>query len=302
MKDIAPGVACLPTSFVNVYLVGEPRGPWTLVDTGLPLFSGKVRDAAWRRFGRKPRAIVLTHGHFDHASNARALAEEWDVPIYCAALEMPYVTGRSDYPPPDPTVGGFLGNASRLMPNSPLDLEPRLRELPASGLLEEMPGWTWLPTPGHSPGHVSFFRESDCILLAGDALATADMDSWIGAVTKQRKLWRAGTPFTCDWTAARESVRQLAELRPRVIGAGHGLPMSGSGLSEKLVEFSADFPIPEQGRYVGSPAQTGLGGVLSLPPKPFDSVPWIAGAVAAGVLAGGLLRAGATMQARSGGE
>jgi glyoxylase-like metal-dependent hydrolase (beta-lactamase superfamily II) len=118
MKEIAPGLACIQTAFVNCYFVGEPLAPWTLVDTGLPGFAGRVRDAAWQRFRRKPRAIVLTHGHFDHAGNALALAEEWRVPVYCAREEMPYLTGRSDYPPPDPTIGGFLAFASRFMPSA----------------------------------------------------------------------------------------------------------------------------------------------------------------------------------------
>ena len=54
--------------------------------------------------GAPPEAIVLTHGHFDHAGSALQLAEYWDVPIYAHRLEMPYLTGKADYPPPDPTI------------------------------------------------------------------------------------------------------------------------------------------------------------------------------------------------------
>ncbi len=77
MEIIAPGVACVPASFVNTYLIGEPGGPWALVDTGVPGFGWKIRAAAAERFGQdsRPAAIFLTHGHFDHSGNARALAD-----------------------------------------------------------------------------------------------------------------------------------------------------------------------------------------------------------------------------------
>ncbi len=119
-----PGVAWTYTSFVNAYFIGEPGGPWALVDTGLPGFGAKIRAAAAARFGRdsRPQAIFLTHGHFDHAGNALALADHWDVPIYAHRLELPYLTGRSDYPPPDPTVGGAIAMLSRVLPHGARDL------------------------------------------------------------------------------------------------------------------------------------------------------------------------------------
>src|SRR5581483_10071264 len=85
--------------------------------------------------------------------------------------------------------------------------------------------WECHPTPGHTPGHVSFYRPSDGVLIAGDALTTMDLDSFIGTVTKMRKLCRPPVPATTDWQQARESVQLLASLRPRVIAAGHGNPM-----------------------------------------------------------------------------
>src|SRR3954471_24854509 len=106
---IARDVACLELSIVNVYLVGPPQsgdGGWVLVDTGLPTSHGAIVHEAERRFGYRahPSAIVLTHGHVDHAGSVRELAELWDVPVYAHRLEAPYLTGQSDYPPGDPTV------------------------------------------------------------------------------------------------------------------------------------------------------------------------------------------------------
>jgi len=252
----------------------------------LPGFAWKIRAEARERFGRAPSAIVLTHGHIDHAGNARTLADEWKVPVYCGRLELPYLTGRSDYPPPDPTVGGFIGNASRFIPHRALDLAPWIRELPADGTIPEMPGWRWQPTPGHSPGQVSLFRESDRVLLGGDALATADMDSYLGALTNSPKLWRAGTPFTCDWQAARKSAQHVAALQPEVVACGHGLPMRGPDLPAQLRHFAAGFPMPAHGRYASEPAITDEDGIVRLPPKPSDPVPLIAAGLCVGTVLG----------------
>ena len=121
MKEIASGVAWTYTSFVNIYFIGEPGGPWALVDSGLPFFSPKVRAEAAARYGpdARPEAIFLTHGHFDHAGSALALAEYWDVPVYAHRLELPYLNGHSDYPPPDPTVGGGIPCSPAYCPTAP---------------------------------------------------------------------------------------------------------------------------------------------------------------------------------------
>ena len=82
IKRIAPDVGWLPISFVNVFFVGHPGGPWMLIDAGLPGRAEHIADAAEARFGggARPEAILLTHGHFDHVGSALALAEKWDVP------------------------------------------------------------------------------------------------------------------------------------------------------------------------------------------------------------------------------
>jgi glyoxylase-like metal-dependent hydrolase (beta-lactamase superfamily II) len=296
MEEIAPGVVRVPTSFVNAYLVGEPGGPWTLVDAGLPGFAWKIRAAAAERFGpqSRPEAIVLTHGHFDHSGGACTLADTWGTPIYAHRLELPYLTGRSDYPPPDPTIGGCIAQMSRVLPYGAMDFGIRLRELsgdpthhgPAdNGPVPGLPDWRWLHTPGHSPGHIAFFRESDRTLLAGDALATMNMDSYRGMLTKRRELSPAGSPFICDWTQASRSVETLAALRPTTLGCGHGLPVQGSGLAGELEDFSRLFAPPAYGRYVAEPALTDERGVDWLPPRPPDPLPKVALMLAAGGLA-----------------
>jgi glyoxylase-like metal-dependent hydrolase (beta-lactamase superfamily II) len=97
---IAPDVGWMPISFANVYFIGRPGGKWILVDTGFPGGTREILAATEARFGSgsRPEAIVLTHGHIDHAGNAGALADEWDAPIYAHRLETPFLTGKSARP------------------------------------------------------------------------------------------------------------------------------------------------------------------------------------------------------------
>jgi len=274
IERIAPDVGWLPISFVNAYFVGHSGGSWALVDCGLPGRAEQIFNAAEARFGAgsRPEAIYLTHGHFDHSGSARQLAQRWHVPIYAHRLELPFVTGHSDYPPPDPTIGGAMAFLSRFIPHRARHLGERVRELPSGGL-PGLSDWECIETPGHSPGHVSFFRPSDRVLLAGDALATMDMDSWSGLIGGQKQLSPAGAPFNYDWDSTRASVQRLAQLRPNVVACGHGAPMSESALADRLQQFADRFQPPRHGRYVAQSAETDESGIVSLPPPPFDPVP-----------------------------
>ena len=287
MQHIASDVTFMTTVFVNLYMIGT-RDLWVLIDTGLAKQAWRVRAAAEERFGKgmRPEAIILTHGHFDHAGNALDLAKEWNVPIYAHELEIPYLTGKSDYPPQDPTVGGALAEMSRLFPHSGYDFGSRVQALPSDGSVPGLPEWRWLHTPGHTAGHVSLFRERDRVLLAADALATVNQESPVTLITLERELRQPPAPFTTDWIAARRSVEQLAELRPRVIAAGHGLPITDNAAT-RLETFAATFAPPPKGRYVRAPARTNENGVVSLPPPVPDPVRKVlfGAAIAAGVSA-----------------
>jgi glyoxylase-like metal-dependent hydrolase (beta-lactamase superfamily II) len=290
-KDVVPGVARFSSVFANLYAVevsaeGCQRAV-VLVDTGLPLTAGKIRQAFRKHYGpeAKPRAIVLTHGHFDHAGGAPHLAAAWDIPVYAHNLELPYLTHRSHYPPPDPTIGGAMGLLSRFMPRRRVDLNGRLRALPADGSVPEMPGWRWIHTPGHTPGHVSLFRESDRVLICGDALTTVNQDSALAMLTRKRELQPPPRPFTTDWQQARRSVEFLALLLPRVIAPGHGLPLAVAGLDERLRDFAMHFRPPRGGRYVRRPASADATGVRQVPPPVPDLLPKIAAGAAVGAFA-----------------
>lgn len=281
MEEIAVGVACLPVSIANVYFVGRPGESWALVDTSIPGKAGIIRKAAEKRYGQaKPEAILLTHGHWDHAGSAFDLADYWGVPILTHRLELPYLTGRSGYPPPDVTAPGFVSFASRFFGNRSggFDLGNRVRAVDGKDL-PGMPGWEWLHTPGHAPGHLAFFRRSDATLLAGDAITTVNLDSLIAIVAKTQRVCRPPTTATVDWKAARESVRLLASLQPFTIACGHGVPVTGVHAAQELTALAREFPMPRHGRYVSAPASMGERGVEWLPPAPADHLPKFAMAV-----------------------
>lgn len=296
LDPFVPGVARVPIAFVNAYLVGEPGGPWALVDTGLPWTAALVREAAEERFGpgARPEAVVLTHGHFDHAGNALELAEAWDVPIVAHPLELPYLTGRSDYAPQDPTIPGAISFLSRFFPTSGYRFGGRVRALPEDGSVPGLDGWRWLHTPGHTAGHVSLFREADRLLLAGDAVATMDLDSWAAQVVKRRELNRPPAPFTSDWAAARASVRALADLEPTRIAAGHGLPIEDAA-ALRLRAYAGSVEVPTEHRYGRAPAVADESGIVSLPPPVADPLPL---RLAAGLGAAALIRTAARRRSR----
>ena len=160
--EIADDLAYKRLAIVNVVFVGHSNAgdrEWVLIDAGLPGFAGAIKRAAGKRFGKnsRPAAILMTHGHFDHVGSLETLADDWDAPIYAHLLEQPYLDGRSAYPPPDPSVGGgLMAMTSPLLPAGPFDVGRRLRLLPDDHSVPHMNGWSWIHTPGHTPGHISF--------------------------------------------------------------------------------------------------------------------------------------------------
>jgi glyoxylase-like metal-dependent hydrolase (beta-lactamase superfamily II) len=292
--QVAPGVWSMKIVFVNIFMIATGNGnDWVLVDAGLKGFADNIQAMAAELFGANnpPEAIILTHGHFDHVGSLKKLLKTWDVPVYAHPLELPYLTGNSAYPPPDPTVGGGLMSAlSVIYPKKPINLGINARVLPENGRLPFLPNWTFIFTPGHAPGHISLWREHDKLLIAGDAFVTTKQESAFSVATQKLELSGPPKYFTSDWIAAAASVKKLRDLNPAIAATGHGKPMQGQQLTQDLdylVNHFEQIAVPNQGRYVHEPAKANKYGVQYVPPEPFNPLLAlsVAGLIAVGIYA-----------------
>ncbi|MFG6147440.1 MBL fold metallo-hydrolase [Halobacillus sp. B23F22_1] len=254
-QEVVPGVYYYTNQIVNLCCIGTPDD-WVLVDAGMPESAERIVEAIEREFGHgaRPRAIILTHGHFDHVGSLVDLVDKWKVPVYAHEAELPYLTGKESYPEPDGSVeGGLVAKMSPKFPNEPIDLGSNVEPLPADGNVPHLPDWQWVHTPGHTPGHISLFREHDRTLIAGDAFVTVKQESLYKVVTQKKEVSGPPRYLTTDWDSARASVEKLEALKPATAITGHGQPLIGKELAQGLEKLVRDFDkiaVPDYGRNV----------------------------------------------------
>jgi glyoxylase-like metal-dependent hydrolase (beta-lactamase superfamily II) len=151
-----------------------------------------------------------------------------------------------------------------------IDLDDRIRPLPSNRSIPGMPGWRWLHTPGHSPGHVSLYRESTRTLIAGDAVISTSQASVFSVLTQKPELHGPPAGFTIDWEKARRSIMALGALHPAMVATGHGQPLRGARIARDLAALTRDFDRrerPARGRYVNQPVVMDEDGVIAFPPQ-----------------------------------
>jgi glyoxylase-like metal-dependent hydrolase (beta-lactamase superfamily II) len=248
--EVLPDLYCYNVQIVNIALIGNPQesNEFILVDAGMPDSHEMILNAVKDRFGESAicKAIILTHGHFDHVGSLKGLLEKWDVPVFAHTAEKPYLTGESSYPPPNTDAdSGLVAKMSSMFPRHSIDITSHLQLLPEDGTIPVLPGWRYIHTPGHTPGHISLFRDSDKAMIAGDAFINVEQEKLYEVLTQKQEIHGPPQYFTIDWQAAEQSVKTLAGLKPKVAVVGHGLPLSDDELTTNLDKLSRDFAATE---------------------------------------------------------
>ena len=208
-----------PAKTFNVYLLRDGAGV-ALFDAGIHAMTRGL-SAIGARMGGITR-VILGHGHHDHRGAAPGLG----APIHCHPAEVPLVEGNGGWDTFDFSKLNLLGRF----------LMPRLLRswdggpAPVAGTLsedDEVLGFRVVHIPGHSPGQIALFRESDRLALTTDCFYTLDPQT-----TRKGPPRLPHAAFTPDEAAARASIRKLAALEPRQAWPGHAEPVTGDVRSQ----------------------------------------------------------------------
>ncbi len=253
--ELAEDVIGFKSLNVNFYLIGEPGAgnPWTIIDAGITSSGKKIIKEAAKLFGKDnpPQALLLTHGHFDHVGGVPDLLKEWpDLRVYAHPLEIPYLTGDLNFPPPETvSASNAMAYLLQLYSGKTLNFSKHILPLP-DGWVPSLEGWRYIHTPGISPGHVSFFRLKDKILIAGDIISSKP-ESSISPIVVSEDQEIQGPPlhYNINKSIACSSLKKIQSLNPLVAGVGQGRPISQDKLRiglNSLVEVFEKEKIKEE--------------------------------------------------------
>lgn len=221
MRSVAPGVWRVPQlggPTVNVYLAGD-----VLFDAGSRWDRRRILAAT---DGLDLSLLALTHVHPDHQGAARDVCETHGVEIACAAGDVDAMEGRAPFQPT--RADHWLNRFSAWFAAGPP--HPVGRVL-AEG--DEVAGFRVVPTPGHSPGHVAFLRESDRVVICGDTVRN------MSYATGRPGVREPPEAFNADTGENRDSIRKLAALEPSLLLPGHGPAITDMAAFQR---FAAELP------------------------------------------------------------
>jgi hydroxyacylglutathione hydrolase len=229
LRPVADGVWLLvggiPQRLMNVYLILH-EGRVTVFDAGVEGMALPIRVAA-ARLGAIDR-VVLSHAHVDH----RGAAPRIGAPVWCPPREVADAEGDGglhymDFSRFD-TQGRFvIPRMARLWDGGPVRIDGTIEEG------ETVAGFEVVATPGHSPGQIMLWRESDRLALSSDTFYVIDSQSGWGGPPRVPHV-----AYNYDHQQAKESLRKLAAMRPAAAWPGHGKPVIGD-VQAKLEEAAA---------------------------------------------------------------
>lgn len=202
-----------PLDAVNVYVLGG-----ILVDSG-GKFARRRLLSALSEIGISGH--VITHAHFDHQGCSHAVCEHLDVPCMCGEGDRTAVE-TGDLAQVLPNRDSWLARLSGRLAGPGHPVARSLREG------DEVGGFAVIETPGHTPGHLAFWRASDGVLVVGDVLFHRN------PMTMRSGLREPFGFATFDPRMNRASARKLAALEPAVVCFGHGEPLRDT---KRFAEF-----------------------------------------------------------------
>jgi glyoxylase-like metal-dependent hydrolase (beta-lactamase superfamily II) len=235
VKELAPGIHNLghgKGGHVHAFLL-DGGGELSLVDTLFESDARLVLDAI-RRLGRSPsdlKRIAITHGHRSHLGGLAALKRATGATVYAHEWEADIVSGDRRAQP----ITILPRQSLRLLPfqlglwlgrpkHAPCPVDEPLGEGDTFGPLQV------LHAPGHSPGHLAFSWPERKFLIAGDAVAT-----W----PELCPGWHA---FNLNKRQHHATLQRLAALDARIVGVGHGEPITEGAADE--IHGLASRPVP----------------------------------------------------------
>jgi hydroxyacylglutathione hydrolase len=221
VKELAPGVFQLsgfPPNGINVFLVDD-----VLIDAA----SRHAGRRILRQLeGREVSAHALTHAHPDHQGTSHEVCEKLGIPYWVPEKDVPAAENPKlirERQPSHPVAQFY----DRIFTGPGHKVDRVLKEG------DEVGSFKVIDVPGHSAGHVAFWRESDRVLILGDVLNNMNIMTGIPGLHEPKPY------LTPDPVRNRESARKLAALEPAVVGFGHGAPLRDT---RKFVSFVEGLP------------------------------------------------------------
>lgn len=200
-KDVLQ-IPVMPRNAINCYLVED-----SLIDAGIKGAFNKIKNSV---SGRDINSHVLTHAHADHQGSSAQICSTFNIPLWCSELEKPQAesgNATSEYPAQNHLITRFQ---KKYWAGTGYPVSKELRENDFVG------SFRVIETPGHSSGHLSFFRESDGVLIVGDVVTNMNLLTTIEGLHLPPNL------FTTDREENIKSLKKLASLNPKILCFGHG--------------------------------------------------------------------------------